>query len=447
MDAASRDRTLAPSTVALALADAERRGFRLAVIGRACALSAIAAFYLIVFPWPNNLPMAGVFLAFAAAGLVPLALIGSRLERPARFALFAVDVVAIAAMLAFGPLSTGDDIPQNLIFLSSRHVYFFVLVALSLLTLSPALVLWTGFLGVSGLAAATAAIMAGMERVVSFSDLPRGPTREQFMAVVASPDFLNLPVRVNEGMVLALVTALAALAVHRARAMTRAHAAVEEKRSRLQRLFGRYVPVQVAEQLAEAGRLAPEMREASVLFADIEGFTGIAEQLPPAEVIGLLNGFFGATTDIIDRHNGVVVNHVGDALIAAFNAPLMVADFAGRAVAAAGALQALVAARDFDGHRLRVRIGIATGPVAAGTVGGAERQTYTLYGDTVNLAQRLERLNKELGTDCLVCGRTYSEAKRGGIDARPVGQTQVRGRGEPVEVFSIVRQAAASNLN
>lgn len=435
MNAASHD----PPSVQTALAEAERRGFRLAVIGRAGALSAIALFYAVVFPWPNNLLMGAAFLVPAALGLVPLALVGTWAERPSRFALFAVDAMAIGAMVAFAPLSSGGDVPQNFIYFSSRHLYCFVLVALSILTLSPALVLWTGLFAVGSLAAAATAIVDGMDRVVSYGDLPRGPSREQFLAVVSSPDFLAIPVRVNEGLVLALVTAIAALAVHRARNMVRAHAAAEDKRGRLQRLFGRYVPVQVAEQLAASGRLAPEMREASVLFADIEGFTGLAERLPPARVIGLLNGFFGAATQVIDAHRGVVVNHVGDALIAAFNAPLPVEHFSARAVEAARALQGLVAGRDFDGHRLVLRIGIATGPVAAGTVGGAERQTYTLYGDTVNLAQRLERLNKELGTDCLVCGRTFAEARPQGVEARPVGATQVRGREEAVEVFSIGR--------
>lgn len=441
MNVASHD----PPSVRTALAEAERRGFRLAVIGRAGALSAIALFYAAVFPWPNNLLMAAAFLVPAALGLVPLALVGTRAERPSRFALFAVDALAIGAMVGFAPLSSGGDIPQNFIYFSSRHLYCFVLVALSILTLSPALVLWTGLFAVGGLAAAAAVIVDGMDRVVSFGDLPRGPSREQFLAVVSSPDFLAIPVRVNECLVLALVTAIAALAVHRARNMVRAHAAAEDKRGRLQRLFGRYVPAQVAEQLAAAGRLAPEMREASVLFADIEGFTGLSERLPPARVIGLLNGFFGAATEVVDAHRGVVVNHVGDALIAAFNAPLPVEHFSARAVEAARALQGLVASRDFDGHRLVLRIGIATGPVAAGTVGGAERQTYTLYGDTVNLAQRLERLNKELGTDCLVCGRTFAEARPQGVEARAVGATQVRGREEPVEVFSLEAALSAAD--
>ena len=184
---------------------------------------------------------------------------------------------------------------------------------------------------------------------------------------------------------IALVTCIAALAVHRARNVVRAHAAAEAERTRVQRIFGRYVPAQVAEQLIDAGQLAPQQREASIMFADIEGFTRLSESLPPAQVIGLLNSFFGAATAIVDERGGVVVNHVGDALIAAFNAPLPIEAHAARAVEAAARSWSLVSEREFEGHRLRLRIGVATGPVAAGTVGGAERQTYTLYGDTVNL--------------------------------------------------------------
>ena len=142
-----------------------------------------------------------------------------------------------------------------------------------------------------------------------------------------------------------------------------------------------------------SSRMPSSLRPAargSIIFADIEGFTRLSESLPPAQVIGLLNSFFSVATAIIDERGGVVVNYVGDALIAAFNAPFRSRGYPARAVGAARALLSLVSTREFEGHRLRLRIGIATGPVAAGTVGGAERQTYTLYGDTVNLAQRLE---------------------------------------------------------
>lgn len=420
-----------------ALAAAERKGFRLGVIGRTCALVAIAAFYLIAISWPNNLLPAVLLLAVAGIGLVPLALVGGRYERAARFVTFGFDMAAISAVLAFAPISTGGDVPQNFVFLTSRPVYYYVVLAVSILSLSPALVLWTGMCAVLGMTGATAWIMAGMEHVASYGSLPASPTREQYLAIVMNLNFLALPTRIAEALVMALSTGIAALAVHRARNVVRDHAAAEEKRSRVQQLLGRYVPTQVAEQLVDGGQLAPQLREASVLFADIEGFTGLSERLSPPELIALLNSFFGAATEIVDGRGGIVVNHVGDALIAAFNAPIPVAEHRAKAIDAACALQALMAARAFEGHRLRIRIGIATGPVAAGTVGDAKRQTYTIYGDTVNLAQRLERLNKELQTDTLICGATLEGVGCDGIGARSVGTVQVRGRELAVDVFAV----------
>jgi adenylate cyclase len=431
------DRQLTQSTTPeVALANAERKGFRLAVIGRTCALVPIAFIYLSGVAYPNNIYIAGLILAAAAVGLAQL-LLSERYERIGRYAFFAFDAAVVTAALALVPLSSADDVPQNLVFLSNRHDYYYIVVAASVLTLSPALVLWTGSCAVIGLASATAWIAADMDRVVGHGNLPPAPSREDYLALMLNPDFLSISVRMNEAVVMILVTCIAALAVHRARNMVRAHAAAEAKRARVQQIFGRYVPAQVAEQLADEEQFAPQQREASILFADIEGFTRLSQSLPPARVIGLLNSFFTAATEVIDSTGGVVVNHVGDALLAAFNAPLSVDGHPQRAVDAARALLSLVSERTFEDHRLRLRIGIATGPVAAGTVGGAGRQTYTLYGDTVNLAQRLERLNKELETDCLLCGTTFGRSD--GADAVAMGSMQVRGRDCAVEVFGLAK--------
>jgi class 3 adenylate cyclase len=429
------DASHAPSVEA-SLAEAERKGFRLAVIGRTCALVPIALFYLVIYGYPNNIYVAALILAAAAAGLTPLAFVGSRYERMGRYAFFAFDIAALSALLAFAPITSGGDVPQNLVFLTSRGDYYFIVVAISILALSPALVLWTGLCAVVGLAGATAWIMAGMERIVS-GGLPPSPSREAFLSLVLDPDYLSVSVRVSEGVKIALVTAIAALAVHRARAVVRSHSMAEIERSRVQQLFGRYVPAQVVDQLIGSGELMPQTRNASLIFADIEGFTRLSESLAPAQVIELLNSFFSAATGIVDRNGGVVVNYIGDALIAAFNAPLPVEDYPARAVNTARDLLSLVATRDFEGHRLRLRIGIATGAVAAGTVGGAEPQTYTLYGDTVNLAQRLEQMNKEFKTSCLICGTTMQAMGTGSADAVAVGTFQVRGRDRAVEVFSL----------
>jgi adenylate cyclase len=140
----------------------------------------------------------------AAIGLIPVQLVHRRHERLARFALFTFDAAAASAILAFAPLSSGGDIPQNLVFLSSRTKCYYVIVADSILALSPALVIWTGLCAVTGLAGAKAWIMAGMERVVSLGNLPSSPSREDVLAVVLSPDFLGIPVRVIEGVVIGL---------------------------------------------------------------------------------------------------------------------------------------------------------------------------------------------------------------------------------------------------
>src|SRR5215203_5680904 len=277
------------STVEPALAEAERKGFRLAVIGRTCALVAIAVFYLLGVRYPYNIYIAGAILAIAAAGIAPLALVGSRHERVGRYAFFALDTAAVSAILTLVPLSSAGDVPQNLVFLSSRREYYYIVVAISVLALSPALVLWTGLCALVALAGAAAWIMAGMERVVSLGDLPPSGSREDYFAIVLNPDFIGIAFLVNQGVVLALVTCIAALAVHRARNVVRAHAAAEAERSRVQRIFGRYVPAQVVEQLIKAGQLAPQQREASIIFADIEGFTRFSETLPPPRVIAMLN--------------------------------------------------------------------------------------------------------------------------------------------------------------
>ncbi len=202
------------------------------------------------------------------------------------------------------------------------------------------------------------------------------------------------------------------------------------------------MPPQIAQQLLETETsLLPESRVASVLFADIEGFTRLSEDKSPEDVIALLNAFFDAATDIVSKNGGVVISFVGDAVVAAFNAPLPMEDHARQAVRTAQDLLDLCAARDFEGERLRLRVGVATGPVAAGSVGGGQRQAYTVYGDTVNLAQRLETLNKERGTQALFLEATVAAAGPA-VAFREVAATPVRGRDKPVHVFTFAEAAA-----
>ena len=180
------------------------------------------------------------------------------------------------------------------------------------------------------------------------------------------------------------------------------------------------------------------MRNATLMFADIEGFTSLAENMPPGKLVSLLNEFFTEVSKIIDQNGGIVINYIGDAIIASFNAPLPVDDYASRAIRTSRAILAMVEQRGFQGIRIYLRLGIATGLVAAGSVGSGERQTYTLYGDAVNLSQRLEALNKEKSTRCLICANTVKRAEGERNRLVSLGVVSIRSRQGQIEVFTLI---------
>ncbi|MCG8689744.1 MAG: HAMP domain-containing protein [Minwuiales bacterium] len=211
------------------------------------------------------------------------------------------------------------------------------------------------------------------------------------------------------------------------------------ERNAIRETFGKYMPRTVAEQLVrDPGSLSGDVKLATIMFTDIENFTAITENIPPAEIIRLLNDYLGVVVEPIRRHNGVVNSFLGDALFASFNVPIEDPDHAANAIRAAEEMQALLKDRTFggDGIRLDTRIGINTGVVVAGTVGTEDRLGYTILGDEVNLAARLESLNKDYGSKILISARTR-ELAGDGIDATELGQVTVRGRAQPVVVYKV----------
>ena len=216
-----------------------------------------------------------------------------------------------------------------------------------------------------------------------------------------------------------------------------------EERDRIRRTFARFVPESVAAALlAEEGAVASQEREATVLFADIESFTAIASRLAPRDVVQMLNDYFAEIARVIHARSGVITQFQGDAVLASFNLPAADPQHARHAVEAALEVHARLADATFArGIRLRARIGISTGPVVGGTVGGDERLGYTVHGDTVNLAARLEALNKDFGTRILLSPRT-AELLAGSVPLRDHGAVPVRGFAQPLRVFEPVADAA-----
>jgi class 3 adenylate cyclase len=213
------------------------------------------------------------------------------------------------------------------------------------------------------------------------------------------------------------------------------------EREQIRETFGRYVDESVAATILRRqgeGAVRGETGEATILFTDIAGFTTIAEYLAPHELVAALNDYLETVLAPIRAHGGVVNTFIGDGLFASFNMPLACEGHAAAAVRAAIDIQRAVGSRTFGGPgvALNTRIGISTGPVIGGSVGAGQRLSYTLLGDTVNLAARLEELNKQYGTRILVSQSTR-EACGNGCVFQALGSVVVRGRSDAVAIFSI----------
>jgi class 3 adenylate cyclase len=214
-----------------------------------------------------------------------------------------------------------------------------------------------------------------------------------------------------------------------------------EERERLREAFGAYVDPGLAERvLAEGMVLEGEEMDVTVMFVDIRDFTAFAETAGAHEVVERLNGFFELVVPEVVRHGGHASKFFGDGLLAVFGAPDRLADHADRGVAAALALVRCI--RDHYGDELRIGIGVNSGSVIAGTVGGGGRVEFTVIGDPVNTAARVERLTRQTEDDVLVTEETRRllRSDHGGFLLR--GEVELRGKTAPVKVHA-PRAAAA----
>jgi len=206
--------------------------------------------------------------------------------------------------------------------------------------------------------------------------------------------------------------------------------------------FKQYLSPAVIEELIqhpERLKLGGERRELSIFFSDLEGFTSISEGLDPEALTALLNEYLTAMTDIIQEEGGTVDKYEGDAIIAFWNAPLQQVDHARRSVRAAMRCQAKLAEmrpsiRERIGRDLRMRIGLNSGPAVVGNLGSHTRFDYTMLGDAVNLASRLEGINKQFGTYTILSEATL-ERMEGVFPVRELSRVAVVGRKDPVRIY------------
>ena len=248
-----------------------------------------------------------------------------------------------------------------------------------------------------------------------------------------------------------MLTALAnyaAVAVERAR-LNQKIVAEEKKRERL----GRFLSPQVTNRIlatTESQGVAlglPEVKDVSVLFSDIVGFTSMSEKMSPSAVALLLNDYLSRMVDVIFKHEGTLDKYIGDAIMAVYGAPLDMEDHAVRSIRSA--LEMRDRLNEFnterrEGPQLRIRIGINSGKVVAGEIGSINKKEYTVLGDTVNTASRLE--SSVAKPMMIVVGENTYEAAKDQFEFRSLGKATLKGKEREVAVYEVIGSIAQTDL-
>lgn len=216
-----------------------------------------------------------------------------------------------------------------------------------------------------------------------------------------------------------------------------------EEKERIKDAFGRFVNKEMAE-MAERGaiQLGGEIKPTTIFFSDIRSFTAISEKLTPSEVVHFLNEYMTLMVECVKLTHGVVDKYIGDAIMAVWGTPISHGNDAENAIN--GALMMRTALRKFNQGRggdrkpiIKVGCGLNSGDVLAGQIGSNERMEYTVIGDAVNLASRIEALNKPMGTDILISQGT-ADMVEGIFDLIPMNKIMVKGKSEPQQIYAVL---------
>lgn len=301
----------------------------------------------------------------------------------------------------------------------------------------------------------TATIEAGLLVVVGVGlllGLPRlSPPQAVVLAGVMSAlvTIINLAAWTGVQLVLPMAASLLLVAMLLALHLFFGYFAEHRAKRRLTTLFGQYVPPELVDEMSrdpEHYTMEGRSAELTVLFADVRGFTALAETLPPDELAILMNDYLSAMTDVIRAYRGTLDKYIGDAVVAFWGAPLADPQHARHAVEAALAMQAALsgvnqhfASRGWPA--LQVGIGINTGTMVVGDMGSRHRRAYTVLGDAVNLASRIQGLSAQYAAGVIIGDATRQAL--GDWRCRQLGYAAVRGRSAPVAIYEPLVEAQA----
>jgi adenylate cyclase len=254
------------------------------------------------------------------------------------------------------------------------------------------------------------------------------------------PILSGVPHHLFKGLLLVLIGVVMGLVTLQVRKRILSSFSVVQERNRISQTFGEYVSPEVMGTLLD---LKPDLRSESknvcVMFLDIRNFTGFAEKRSPEEVVQYLESLFEFMIEIVNRHHGIINKFLGDGFMAVFGAPLSDGKDCVNAVEAAQEILARLKQEVEAGTILptTVGIGLHAGEAVTGSIGSALRREYTVIGDVVNLAARIEKLNKQFDSQLLISEMVWQAVAEAQRQAQPMGHVQVRGREQAIQVYQV----------
>jgi adenylate cyclase len=428
-----------------AFAREERRGLMLAAAARSAAVVAIIAWSAVgnferglAYVWVVSI--ASLFLVTGALQFEVYRRGRVRAATPYLFVL--LDCALLAAVITIPNPFEPVVVPPTVAHRGPAFLYFFVLLMQTAFSFRPTLVLWAGL---SGAAAWGAAFVWARSRPGVYTDVPFSRDTIGFLRVYFDPNYLPAWKFEMEVVIFLLVSAGLALLVRRSRALVAERAEAERERFNLARYFSPKVVDVLAERDEPLGRV--RRQAVGALFADLVGFTALAEDMMPEEVMAMLRAFHGRMEDEVFRHGGCLEKFIGDALLATFGVPdVGQRDATDTLACARGMLAALTTwnrEREADGlPPLRMGVGVHYGQVVLGDIGSHRSMAFATIGDTINVASRLQALTRDLAVSLVASDVLVAAVEREAVEVAALkgltsrGPQVLRGRDTPIDVWA-----------
>jgi adenylate cyclase len=446
---------IARAEIAEAIAREEVSGLATMFWGRVAALGLLALWVLLTLPFARSQVYFLAIVVFALLGAPSYLLARRGIRSPFATAFFLLlDASILTYILIVPPPFLSDLWTPQLNYRLPNFLYFGIFLASMALSYSPTLVIWAGLASIAAWSTGFLWIVSlpGTMPTTSRTQLDTGLSPETIISNFLNPQSVSLTSWYNQLVFLALVTGILALAVWRSRRLVYRRAAAEAERTALSRYFS---PNLVQELATRSHELAqPAVQPVAVLFADMVGFTAISERLTPEALVALLREFHGRLVQIAFAHGGTLDKYIGDGIMVHFGTPRPQKQDPIQALACAGAMIEEIRGWSVDRVErgevpIEIGIGVHYGEVLVGNIGDARRLEYTVLGDTVNVASRLERLTREAGVPLIVSDDLVVAVRGCGQDPclmikdlAPDAERTVRGRRAPIAIWCMTTRLA-----